>query len=299
MVKPEVNTVLVSICIPTYNGAEYLKETLDSVKQQTFKDFEVIVSDDNSKDNTLNIVEQFKKCVDVPVKTYNHEPQGIGANWNFCVQKATGKYIKFLFQDDILAPTCLEQMVILAETNEAVGLVYAKRDFLFDTDASHYTSWLKKCGVLHESWASLDVEEGIMPGKAYLRDKNLLDMPNNKIGEPSLVLLRKDVFDKVGFFNTELSQTLDFEYWYRLMPYYNVGFVNDYLLTFRLHQDQATQKNNTKKTKDAVLLPRLLMKNLFWYLHARQRIYLIKEVFYISYFFKQIRKIKKKILKIW
>ena len=59
--------LLVSICIPTYNGAQYLQEALNSVKEQTYGPIEVIVSDDASKDNTLAIVEQFKQSVSFPI----------------------------------------------------------------------------------------------------------------------------------------------------------------------------------------------------------------------------------------
>ncbi|MAY23657.1 MAG: glycosyl transferase family 2 [Flavobacteriaceae bacterium] len=283
----------VSICIPTYNGADYLSEALASVEAQTYKDFEVVISDDASKDDTLQILENFKARVSFPVHIFQHTPKGIGANWNHCVKHAKGAYIKFLFQDDVLLPYCLEEMVNLAKTDPEIGLVYGKRDFLFDTEPKDYTIWLRKCGILHQSWKGITVKQGILDGKAYLRDKNLLNLPNNKIGEPSLVLLKKEVFDKVGYFDTRLSQTLDFEYWYRLMPFYKIAFVDKVLIKFRLHGGQATQKNEKRKTKDARLLPQILMKNLFWKLHPKQRSYLIKEVFgiyYLQVFFKRIKK---------
>ena len=102
---------LVSICIPIYNGEAFLAEALASVKTQTYPNLEVVVSDDRSSDASLALVEKFQQEVDLPVRIFTHEPQGIGANWNHCVAKAKGQYIKFLFQDDVLLPTCVEQMV--------------------------------------------------------------------------------------------------------------------------------------------------------------------------------------------
>ena len=105
---------LVSICIPTYNGAKFIKEAMDSAIAQTYANLEIIVSDDASKDGTLSIIESYKNKTLIPIHIYNHNPEGIGANWNHSVSKAQGDYIKFLFQDDILEPTCIERMMQLA-----------------------------------------------------------------------------------------------------------------------------------------------------------------------------------------
>lgn len=96
---------LISICIPTFNGEKYLQEALDSVKSQTYQNIEVIISDDNSNDITLQICQNFKEKVSFPVYIYEHDPSGIGNN---CIFYAYGEYIKFLFQDDILETNCLE-----------------------------------------------------------------------------------------------------------------------------------------------------------------------------------------------
>ena len=84
---------LISICIPTYNGENYILEALNSIKNQSYKNIEVIISDDNSNDKTLQICEKFKSEVDFPVYIYNHLPNGIGSNWNNCILKSKGDYI--------------------------------------------------------------------------------------------------------------------------------------------------------------------------------------------------------------
>ena len=85
---------LVSICIPTYNGEAYLAEALQSAIAQTYRPLEIIVSDDASKDRTLDIVKEFQTKTDIPFYVYHHQPAGIGANWNNCVSHANGEYIK-------------------------------------------------------------------------------------------------------------------------------------------------------------------------------------------------------------
>lgn len=124
---------LVSICIPTYNGAKFIAEAMDSALCQTYEHLEIIVSDDASKDATLEIIEAYKAKTNIPISIYLHEPNGIGANWNHCIKQAKGKYIKFLFQDDVLLPNCIEKMVRVLENDYTVGLVASKRDFIVET----------------------------------------------------------------------------------------------------------------------------------------------------------------------
>jgi glycosyltransferase involved in cell wall biosynthesis len=282
---------LVSICIPTYNGATFLQEALDSIKAQTYNNIEVIVSDDASSDNTLSLVEKFKKEVNFPVFVYNHDPKGIGANWNNSVKKSNGDYIKFLFQDDVLMPTCIERMVDVAKKNDNAGLVYSKREIVYNVNNKNDTMWVKRFGSLHNHWGKLKLTEGVIDGKTYLKDPLLLEQPMNKIGEPTAVLLNKKCFDKVGYFSTQLKQTLDVEYWYRLMPYFTIAFVSEELVKFRLHNEQATQTNKNITTIDKQLLPKIFLKKIYFHLDKNQQKKLLKEVF----IFKSIRKFFNKL----
>src|SRR5690606_510544 len=113
--------------------------------KQTYNHIEVIVSDDASTDNTLGIVEKFKDSVDFPVTVISHKPNGIGANWNNSIKHAKGEYIKFLFQDDVLLPTCISEMVPIFQENKNVELVACKRDFIVETIASNKVKeWIEK-----------------------------------------------------------------------------------------------------------------------------------------------------------
>jgi len=234
---------LVSICIPTYNGERYLEEALRSAFAQTYLRLEIVVSDDRSGDSTLSIIERLRSEASMPLHLHHHEPSGIGANWNHCVQQAQGTYIKFLFQDDLLAPDCVQRMMDLARTDERIGLVYCRRHILFDEGDAGQREWVERYGSLHRSWKDLQVEQGVLDGRAYLRDANLMHQPNNKIGEPSAVLLKKECFEREGWFDTQLKQSLDYVYWYQVMRHFHVGFVDAELATFRLHAEQATRKN--------------------------------------------------------
>lgn len=286
---------LVSICIPTYNGASFIQESLQSILDQTYQNIEVIISDDASSDGTLIFIESFKEQIQCPITILHHKPSGIGANWNNCVRHSNGEFIKFLFQDDLLLPNCIERMVQIALLEDNVGLVYCKREIIYNKDNKYDARWVSNFKSLHDKWHTLQINEGVLPGKEYLKDKYLLDSPKNKIGEPPAVLIHRNCFEKVGYFNTILDQALDIEYWYRLMPFFKIGFVDEALIKFRLHEAQASQKNKKRKTKDARLLPKIIFKKLFWYLHNRQKINVLKDILQVKKLERFSKKVKRKL----
>tara|TARA_R110002012_G_scaffold319389_2_gene539626 strand:+ start:9588 stop:10493 length:906 start_codon:yes stop_codon:yes gene_type:complete len=289
---------LVSICIPTYNGVEFLSEAVESALNQTYSNVEIVVSDDNSKDKTLDVIRNYKRTRKIPIKILNHTPIGIGANWNNCIKHAKGKYIKFLFQDDILESHCITNMVGLAEQIENLGLVYCKRVILYDDANNFDRRWVSNFSILHKSWDGLKIKQGTLSGREYIKDKNLLLHPVNKIGEPTAVLIRKKCFDKVGYFSERLDQALDIEFWYRLMPHYNIGFIDEPLVNFRLHSNQASQINAKKnlKDKESKILDGIIMRRYFWYLHFSVRLNLLKSFLYFDKIQRFFKKAKAKLM---
>ncbi len=258
------NPPLVSICIPTFNGEEFLQQALDSVLQQSYKNIELIISDDSSVDQTLLIVTDFKEKAPFPIKIFSHNPQGIGANWNNCIKNATGEYIKFLFQDDILFPTCVEDLVREFTKNKNVGLVSCKRSLLVEGEATEeIETWKRKYGNL---------QEGLKLGRngCFLIDSTILKkekfISNNKIGEPSTVLFSRAVVEKVGYFREDLNQVLDFEFYYRILKHSKIIIFNKELAGFRIHPAQATNMNKNNISTDYENYYKILYKEFFWYL---------------------------------
>lgn len=271
-----MQTPLVSICIPIYNGALFLEEALNSAINQTYPNLEIIVSDDNSTDNSLEIIESFKSKTSILIYIYNHVPNGIGSNWNNCVKYANGDYIKFLFQDDLIHSHCVEKMIELAVADKNVGMVYCKRTILHDSNNPEHLAWVDYGGILHKKWHTLKIDQGILDGKKYLSDLYLLNNPLNKVGEPTAVLLKKECFSKVGLFDENLKQTLDIDYWYRLMKYYKIGFIDEELVSFRLHNDQASSVNQRNQINETDLLIKNFYKTIFWCFHPKKRWKLFK-----------------------
>lgn len=262
---------LVSICIPTYNGAAYLQDALDSVLNQTYTPIEVIISDDESQDNTLEIAKNFKEKVNFPVAIIIHAPTGIGANWNNSIKHANGEYIKFLFQDDILLPTCVAEMVKTFQKNKNLELVACKRDFIIESNnTSEVKEWIGKYENLqiqfeNKNEAITFVDKSLF-SQAYFENK-----PKNKIGEPSAVMFKKSILDAVGYFDESLKQNLDYVFYYRILKKHPIAIINKTLVKFRIHNSQATNVNRKKPIADYEIYKEILYKEFLPLLHPSHK----------------------------
>ncbi len=118
----------VSLALPVYNGADYLRQTLEAVRAQTFKDWELVISDNSSTDGTLEIIQEFA-ALDERI-SYRVHPENIGAhrNYNSIIPHVSGEYFKWLAHDDLFAPTFIEQCVEILDARPEVVLVFAATD---------------------------------------------------------------------------------------------------------------------------------------------------------------------------
>lgn len=154
---------LVSIIIPTYNSEKYIAETLNSVVQQTYVNWECILVDDSSIDTTIDIIEQYieKEERIVFYKKNSSLPKGPSSSRNFGVEKAKGDYLIFLDSDDLLAITCLENRVEKFNQNKGCDfLVFQMERFFNEPDFTKKSKVVKKNKqkilelfiALHGSW---------------------------------------------------------------------------------------------------------------------------------------------------
>ncbi|MCA1904118.1 MAG: glycosyltransferase [Cyanobacteria bacterium KgW148] len=230
---------LVSVCIPTFNGELFIKETIECILNQTYQPIEVIISDDNSGDQTLAIAEEMLTGSGLPFQIWRHDRLGLGQNWNYCVSKAQGKYIKFLLQDDRIYPQCIKELVQIFESNphRKIGMTFCLREIKYSDDARLEPIYHN----LTEGWTKL---ETINYGYNLLNDPLLLAPPLNKIGEPTNTLILRSVFDRVGNFDADLQQLIDLDMWLRIMGHYQIGFTPQVLAEFRVHRGQFSQINS-------------------------------------------------------
>jgi len=292
------NCLLVSICIPTYNGAPFIAEAMDSAIAQTYPNLEIVVSDDASKDETLKIIESYKSRTTIPINIYHHKPSGIGANWNNCIKRAKGIYIKFLFQDDVLLSHCIEKMLAVLVNDKTLALVASKREFIVEDSflSDDSEKWVKLYGDLQLT-LNLSFDDGIgYLDKTLFKSPEFFKSPLNKIGEPTTVLFKKSLVDDIGYFREDLNQVLDYEFCYRVLKNDKTAILEDKLVKFRLHNLQTTVKNKERDvySTDYIVYERIIFDNYFWYLNTiTKKIFLRKFNPWVNNFYNTIDSIRK------
>jgi len=232
-------STLVSICIPTYNGARWLERSLRSALAQTYQRLEILIVDDASTDNTVKLANSFH---DRRIRVHvNNSNLGLVGNWNRCLTLSKGTLIKFLFQDDLLYPTCVEKMVQLLEKHPRVSMVFSPRNVLLDDPADpEAVAWKERFGILHTRFTTL---REVNRGRRLFNQWFAHQFAENWVGEPSCVMLRKACVKRIGMFNTRMSQIADIEMWARFMYFYDVGFIEEPLSAFTFHTGSATSVN--------------------------------------------------------
>jgi GT2 family glycosyltransferase len=184
------------------------------------------------------------------------------------VANASGKYIKFLFQDDVLQPHCISRMVALAARDAEIALVFSPREIVFEgVQDEESPAWkiAQSCAVLHMGWTVL---QEIQQGVVLLSDPALLDGVWNKIGEPSIVLIKRQTLIDIGGFDPNLCQLIDLDMWYRLMAVGKVGFVDEMLSSFRIHDKQLSVNNahSGRARNDSMLFARKVVHSPFFHI---------------------------------
>lgn len=209
----------VSVLIPAYNYAHYLSEAIDSVLGQTYKNFELIVVDNCSTDNTEEIVNNYAKH-DTRIKfVRNQENIGMYRNYNQALLLATGDYIKFLNADDKFEPTLLEKFVNILENDTTISVVTSCRQYFGSKN---------------------DVLIPPFKGKVESTTAILSSLKKgNWIGEPTTVMFRRENLN-LGLFDISLLMFADQDMWLRHLRVGNLYVIDEVLSYFRIHEEQGT-----------------------------------------------------------
>lgn len=232
---------LVSLCIPVFNGARHLDAALNSARCQTFTRLEILVVDDHSTDESVAIAERHES-VDARVRVVRNEVnQGLVGNWLRCVALARGSHVKYLFQDDLLDPQCVQRLWDgMQESGASMGFV--ARRLLMDELTPRVARTFAP--IEHRNVAQM-IERSRFVSAEEVADLALEHWTVNVLGEPTSVMLRKDVFVRFGGFDERFKQLCDWEYWLRVGVQDGLWFDRSPLATFRLHP-AATSLQNQK-----------------------------------------------------
>jgi glycosyltransferase involved in cell wall biosynthesis len=255
-------TELVSICIPTYNGEEYLHECLDSAVAQDYPETEIIIVDDRSTDNTVSIAKEYSARFKKISVYENDRNLGLVGNWNRCMELAKGEWIKFLFQDDFIEKNCLSRLLQFSENEQ---FIVSNRDFIFDDDVPTDVRNTYQ-NNLHTLDKILRVKEpGNISAEQISRIVARL-VNTNFIGEPTVVMFRRNLLDRIGVFSSDLVQICDLEYWLRIALNYGLYYVPENLAHFRVHNKSMSSQNRIsgRYYVDKIVLTNALLTSKYY-----------------------------------
>ena len=201
-----VSAPKVSVCIPTYNRAQFIGEAIQSVLDQSCQDFEIIVYDDASTDETEAVV----RGIADPRIRYFRQPQqvGISRNRNSCLAVARGEYIGWLDSDDIYLPHMLAEQSAVLDAHPSVGLVHAEVEGMDERGLT--------VGMAKKFAPEGDVIEPGLDAFQELCAQNYIHVPS--------VLVRRSCYEQVGGYNPTLRVGEDSEMWLRIALRYDLAY---------------------------------------------------------------------------
>lgn len=219
----------ISVIIPTYNREDFICETIQSVLNQTYKDFEIIVIDDGSTDNTKKRLEPYLSKIKL-IDQKNHE-RAISRNKG--VKNSTGEYIAFLDSDDLWTKDKLEKQVEVLENKKDIILVYGQ------------------CLRINENSKKIKIAKRQTEGFSGNVFEKLLF--RNFIASPT-PLIRRKIFENTPGFKTKYIPYEDWEYWIRLSLLGDFFFIPKPLAYYRIHPEQSVKLTNAKKIEEVTTL---------------------------------------------
>ncbi|MFW5981370.1 MAG: glycosyltransferase family 2 protein [bacterium] len=244
---------LVSIVLPTYKRAKYLKEAVSSILGQTYHNWELIIVDDNPPDSkyrreSREVIEGFPSQEKIHYLPHQ-ESRGGAAARNTGIKAARGEYIAFLDDDDLWEPTKLEKQIALFSKQTDLGLVYCKMYVFSEPGDKKY-----------------------IPQDNLVRGDVFKDMLEENYMATGTALVKKECFQKLGLFDETLPSRQDHDMFLRICREYQVDFVEEYLAGMRLHQERIS-RNIEKKLKGWKLFLKKWESELEKYPTSKKNIY--------------------------
>ena len=209
----------VSVIIPTFNCAAFLKRTVESVLTQTYTDYEVIIADDGSTDETRELVTQWEG----KVRYLYQMNQGVASARNLAVSKASGAFLAYLDADDMYYPNRLKAQVAFLDAHSECGLVHSDVDVLDESDRIITHSFNRTTG------RSVPRGNCLM----YLLEHCHIQVPS--------VLERRACYDRIGGFEQRAHPAEDYLHWIQLALHgYAIGYIDEPLAMYRRRATSAS-----------------------------------------------------------
>jgi glycosyltransferase involved in cell wall biosynthesis len=226
---------LVTVAIPSHNHAKYIAKTIQSALDQTFQDFEILIVDDASTDNSLEVIKSFQ---DPRIRVIElKENLGVCQTSNICIENCETKYIALVASDDVMTTDKLEKQVSFMEKNPTHGAVFSGVTIIDENDrintkkTNKYTKVFEKDNRNRFEWLRHFFHQG------------------NCIAATTL-LARTEVLKTVGLFDPSVSQAHDYDLWTRFCFYgYEIHIIHEKLLNYRELSNSMNMSSNSARTR--------------------------------------------------
>lgn len=240
---------LISIIIPTFNRGDYLFRAIKSVFSQSYKNYELIIVDDGSTDNTLELLAPLIKSNEI--KYYKQENSGVSSARNLGIKNSSGDLVSFLDSDDEWLPNKLQEQINFLAANPHIKIVYGDEQWIRRGIRVNQKAFHKKSG-----------------GKIF---KACVEQC---LIAPSSVLLQRSLIDEMGGFDDNFIVCEDYDLWLKISSTYEIGFIaHALIIKHGGHEDQLSTKyvamdfwrlkalSNILKTRDLSPLDRTYVQD--------------------------------------
>lgn len=242
---------LVSVLISTYNREKLLPKAINSVLNQTYKNWELIIVDDRSTDDTKKVVENYIKKNKRIGYVRNTHKKGLAGGRNQGLEKAKGDYIAFLDDDDIFYKNHLKDSISLFQKFPKISVVFGKEKFVHKgKEVDYMNSWIK---IKLAKISKKEEQKDFIIFNGYILN-NLIE--DGCFLNPSAAMIKKDVVRNTGFFNENLWNGNDYEYWIRVSRRNKFGYLKKLQTTHVLHGENMSisfKKGTFTKEKSVIL----------------------------------------------
>lgn len=234
--------VKISVVMSVYNTKEeHLREAIESILNQTYSNFELIIINDGSQNNPENIIQSYN---DDRIKYYSQENRGISASRNFGTKVSTGEYIAVMDSDDISLPTRLEKEINFLESNPEYSLVgscfevFPRNDIGKMMEEPKYFDFLHNCWLMHSS-----------------------------------VMFRKSDFEKYNlYYNENLNCAIDYDLWCRAVKYLKFYNIQEVLLKYRVEGQGIATRRRDERIRNTINIQQKMLDELTFDKKMQERI---------------------------
>jgi glycosyltransferase involved in cell wall biosynthesis len=237
-----VSAPAVSVCIPAYNAEAYVGACIASVLGQTSTDWELVVRDDCSTDDTFALARA--AVGDRGTVVRNDHNLGPVGNWNAVVAMAKGRAVKVLCSDDLLRPTCLAHQLAVLDAHPSVGLVGARRDIIDEHDRTLLAGY------------GLAGLRGLVPRADAVAA--MVRAANTPWGEPSVVLFRSEALHQAGPFRADYGTLTDVDMYARVLEKWDAFALDETVASFRVSAHSWSNRSHRVQAADARRLLRAI-----------------------------------------